>query len=181
MASRPLYVPRYTLADYRQWPGDWQMIDGVAIAMTPSPFGHHERVVSRLSRALGNQFDRSDGSCEVYTNLDWIISDNTVVRPDLMVVCGTQPERHLERPPAVVVEVLSESTRGQDLVGKRALYREQGVAHYLIIDTVARTVEHVTDAATQSLTTADTLELMLGEPDSCPVTVACEKLFDQPT
>jgi Uma2 family endonuclease len=100
MSGRPVYVPRYTLADYRQWRGDWQLIDGVAIAMTPSSFGPHERVVSRLSRIIGGQLDAGACRCEVYTNLDWIVSDDTVLRPDLMVVCGDQPQRHLERVPA---------------------------------------------------------------------------------
>jgi|AACY02.2.fsa_nt_gi Uncharacterized protein conserved in cyanobacteria len=178
MASRPVYVPRYTLADYQQWPGDWQMIDGVAIAMTPSPFGPHERVVSRLSRTIGNQLEQCGVGCEVYTNLDWIISDDTVVRPDLMVVCGAQPERHLQQRPAMVVEVLSEATRGQNLMVKRALYREQNVPHYLIIDTEARTIEHVTAAGGRSLKAADTLELALDDNPACLVSIACGKLFD---
>lgn len=57
MSTAERYVPRYSLADYQRWEGRWELIDGVAIAITPSPFGHHERIISRLSRMLGNQFD----------------------------------------------------------------------------------------------------------------------------
>lgn len=49
MSTVPRYIPRYTIDDYQHWEGDWELIDGVPIAMTPSPFGHHERIVSRLS------------------------------------------------------------------------------------------------------------------------------------
>ena len=178
MASRPLYVPRYTVADYRQWRGDWQLIDGVAIAMTPSPFGPHERVVSRLARMIGNQIEQQRCPCEVYTNLDWIISDETVVRPDVMVVCGEQPTRHLERPPEIVVEVLSETTRAHDLVAKRAVYREQGVPHYLVIDPDARTAEHIFADAAQTLGATDGAELILGPEGGCHLAISCGRLFD---
>jgi Uma2 family endonuclease len=178
VATRPLYVPRYTIADYRQWRGDWQLIDGVAIAMTPSPFGPHERVVSRLSRIIGTQLDEQRCPCEVYTNLDWIITAETVVRPDLMVVCGEQPTRHLERPPTVVVEVLSEATRAHDLGAKRAVYREQDVPHYLMIDPETRTVEHLAAVESRTLMATDHLELTLGAEGGCRLVIPCARLFD---
>ena len=178
MPSRPLYIPRYTVDDYRRWSGDWQLIDGVAIAMTPSPFGPHERVVSRLSRTIGNQIEAGGCPCEVYTNLDWIIDLHTVVQPDIMVVCGEQPQRHLERPPAIVVEVVSEATRAQDLVLKRALYREHEVRHYLVIDPAARSVEHVTAEGSSLSGPSDRVELLLGGPGDCRLVVDCSRLFD---
>ena len=162
MGSRPRYVFRYSVADYRQWRGDWQLIDGVAIAMTPSRFGPHERVGSRLSRMIDNPLDEQRCPCDVYGDLDWSISEETVVRPDLLVDCGAQPTRHLERPPALVVEVFSEATRAQDLVAKRAVHREQAVPHYPVIDPEARTVEQVTVDAGRALTAADQLELVIG-------------------
>ncbi|HUP80292.1 MAG TPA: Uma2 family endonuclease [Pirellula sp.] len=97
MSSVPRYIPYYTLDNYRQWGAHWELIDGAAIAMTPSPFGPHVRIISRLARMIGNQLERWQGACEVYTNLGWIVRDDTVLRPDLMVVCGEQPQKHLER------------------------------------------------------------------------------------
>ncbi len=82
------------------------------------------RIITRLSFTIRFQLIANDCDCEIDTNLDWIINDNSVIRPDLMVVCGEQPERHLERPLALAVEVLSESTRGRDLIAKRFLCRE---------------------------------------------------------
>jgi Uma2 family endonuclease len=134
MSTAPRYIPHYTVDDYRHWKGDWELLDGVPISMSPSPFGRHERITSRTGHAFLSAFDSQGCDCEVYYNLDWIIGDDTVVRPDVMVVCGIQPDRHLDRAPEVAVEVLSPSTREFDQTTKRKLYREQGVGFYLIVD-----------------------------------------------
>jgi len=176
MSSVPKYLPNYTVADYQLWQGDWQLIDGVAIAMSPSPFGPHERIISRLSFEIQSATRSGKCPCEVYTALDWIMNENTVVRPDLMVVCGQQPERHLERPPVLVVEVLSESTRRMDLIAKREHYREQKVPHYLIIDPIDLSIEHITAEGSSRHAADETIEFSL-KPD-CPVSIECSRLFD---
>jgi Uma2 family endonuclease len=70
----------------------------------------------------------------VLGEIDWIVSQDTVLRPDLLVVCGREPERHVEQTPAIVVEILSENTRQRDLVHKRSIYERQSVPIYLIVD-----------------------------------------------
>ena len=32
-----MYVETYTYEDYKRWEGDWELIDGVPLAMAPSP------------------------------------------------------------------------------------------------------------------------------------------------
>ena len=176
MSVAPRYIPHYTIEDYQSWEGDWELIDGVPISMTPSPFGPHERIVSRLSYQIQGQIQRNQCACEIYTNLDWIISDDTVIRPDLMVVCGEQPPRHLERPPALMVEVLSDSTRGRDLNAKRTLVRENAVPHYLVIDPSERTVLQIVDDGQQTFDIAQLVSLSL--EDDCQINIDCSKLFD---
>ena len=140
MSTESSFPPRYTVDDYRHWKGDWELWKGYPVAMVPSPFGPHAAVVSRLSRRLGNQIE--DNHCDAITlvELDWIVSGDTVVRPDLVVVCGDPPERHLETPPTLVAEVLSPSTAGSDRTFKQRLYQDHGVATYLMIDPRDRTV-----------------------------------------
>ncbi|MCC6509451.1 MAG: Uma2 family endonuclease [Pirellulaceae bacterium] len=179
MSSATRYVPNYSIADYRRWEGRWELIDGVAIAMTPSPFGHHERIVSRLSRVLGNQLDELPCECEVYTNLDWILGANTVIRPDLMVVCGEQPQRHLEQRPEIAVEVLSESTRESDTTVKRRLCLEHGVPHYLIIDPEARTIEHVTAQSSAVHYQDQPILISLQCDAKQPISIQGDRLFDE--
>ncbi|EKJ99243.1 protein containing DUF820 [Rhodopirellula baltica SH28] len=140
MSSAYESSPHYTANDYQHWEGDWELWEGIAIAMTPSPFGRHQSLVSRIARSLGNAIEDNDCNAETLVELDWIVSDDTVVRPDVMVVCGDPPERHLETAPAVAVEVLSESTRKNDLGYKRRLYHQHGIAAYLIVDPNDKTV-----------------------------------------
>ena len=141
MSSAQKFLPSYTINDYQHWEGDWELIEGIAVSMSPSPFGPHERTVAEIARSIGNSLDEQGTDCRVYAGLDWIISDDTVVRPDVMVVCGDQPEKHLEKAPIIVVEVLSASTRKLDIGSKRRIYGEAGVQIYLIVDVEKKTIE----------------------------------------
>jgi len=140
MSASRQYIPRYSVDDYKAWEGDWELWGGVPVAMTPSPFGGHQAVLTRLARALGNELLRVHCDAEVLVELDWIISDDTVVRPDLVVVCGPLPEEHLRSAPAIAVEVISQASYQRDHVHKRDLYGEEGVGQYWIVDPDQRTV-----------------------------------------
>ena len=134
MSSAPRYTPHYTVDDYRHWKGDWELWDGAAVAMTPSPFGRHGGILARLVTALTNGIDSAGCNASVLAEIDWIIAEATVVRPDASVICGEPPEGHIESTPAIVVEVLSAATRERDLNHKRVLYENHGVPWYLIAD-----------------------------------------------
>jgi Uma2 family endonuclease len=134
VSTAPRYVPQYTVADHATWEGDWELVDGVAVAMTPSPFGRHAERLSRMAATFWNAIDAAGCHATVLAEIDWVVSNDTVVRPDLVVVCGPAPRRHVEQPPALVVEVLSAATRVRDLTVKRELYETRGVRWYLIVD-----------------------------------------------
>ncbi len=70
----------------------------------------------------------------VLAEVDWIVNDQTVVRPDLAVICEAAPAWHLTSAPAFIVEVLLESTRSRDLSFKQSLYASEGVGWYLTLD-----------------------------------------------
>ncbi len=134
MSTARRYVPHYTVADHASWQGDWELLAGVAVAMTPSPFGSHAERLSRMAATLWNAIDAAGCKATVLAEIDWIVSADTVVRSDLVVVCGPAPRRHVEQAPALVVEILSAATRERDLTVKRDLYVTHGVRWYLIID-----------------------------------------------
>jgi Uma2 family endonuclease len=134
MSTARKFETHYTVADYQQWEGDWELWYGTAVSMSPSPFEAHERAVTRLASQCLASIDAQNCECQVYAGLDWIVADDTVVRPDVMVVCGDPFHRHLQRPPQLAVEVLSEATAQRDRTHKRDLYEAQGVEHYLIVD-----------------------------------------------
>lgn len=146
MSTAPRYEPRYTVDDWRQWEGRWELWNGLAVAMTPSPFGRHAKALTDAAAAFKYAVDDAEsrpGGCRatVLTEIDWIVAHDTVVRPDLVVVCGGVPERHVEAAPAIVVEILSPATRDRDLTVKKDLYLDQGVVWYVVVDPDDGTVE----------------------------------------
>lgn len=141
MSTAPRYQPHYTIDDYQQWEGRWELWHGIAVAMSPSPRGPHAKLLARLVTALGNAIDAAVCDATVLVEIDWIVTKDTVFRPDITVVCGPEPAGHVLRPPALIVEVLSEATRGRDTQFKRDLYAAQGVAWYVIADPDAASVE----------------------------------------
>jgi Uma2 family endonuclease len=70
--------------------------------------------------------------------LDVVMSDHDVVEPDLLFVAGDQQsiltEANVQGPPALVVEVLSPSTRRRDEGIKRRLFDQKGVREYWLVD-----------------------------------------------
>jgi Uma2 family endonuclease len=133
--SLPRYNPHYTLSDYQQWEGSWELWHGVAVAMTPSPFGIHQWLSGRFAHQIIQQCqDQRCLDCHVLQEVDWILQEDLVVRPDLSVVCGRLPERFISETPALIIEILSESTRDKDKRWKADLYAERGVRYYAIVD-----------------------------------------------
>ncbi|MEZ6125951.1 MAG: Uma2 family endonuclease [Planctomycetaceae bacterium] len=141
MSTAKKYQPHDTVEDYQHWDGDWELWNGVAVAMTPSPFGRHASANVRIASALDIAVEASGCRATVLAEIDWIISRDTILRPDVSVVCGGPPEKHVEEVPALVVEILSASTRERDLTFKKQIYQEQAVPWYLMIDPDANTLQ----------------------------------------
>lgn len=134
MSTARKYVPRYTVADYLTWSGEWELWDGIPVAMTPGPFGQHQAVVANLLVDFRNALAAQGCSCQAIHELDWHVDERTVVRPDLVVLCQGIPKEYLTRAPVVAVEVLSPITEEKDRTAKFELYQEQHVLFYLIAD-----------------------------------------------
>jgi Uma2 family endonuclease len=133
--SLPRYLPHYTVADYQQWDGDWELWHGVAVAMTPSPFGIHQWLSGQFAHQVIQQLnDQRCVDCHILQEVDWIIEEDTVVRPDLSLVCGPLPARFIEQVPILIIEILSESTQDKDTRAKWSLYVAQGVKYYVIVN-----------------------------------------------
>lgn len=130
------YRPRYSVDDYLQWEGDWELWDGTPVSMSPSPDYFHQsssrKLVAQIIRLLDS--DTCTNRCEALYELDWHVDRNTVVRPDLLVICERPEGKWIEKRPEFIAEILSPSTRQKDLVAKRELYAANGVPYYLIVD-----------------------------------------------
>jgi len=178
MSTAPKFNPHYTVDDYRLWDGEWELWNGVAVAMTPSPFGRHGTLLARITTVLSNAIDEADCDASVIVEVDWIVSRDTVLRPDLTVVCGAAPERHVEQTPALVVEVLSDATRERDLTFKKELYRNESVPWYLIVDPDGSTLTSLRlDDGGQYIPVESHGALAIDICDICSLSVSVERLF----
>ncbi len=130
------YRPRYTVEDYLGWEGDWELWDGIPVSVSPSPNFFHQSVSGNLYTQLRTALmaDACPADCVAAYEIDWHVDRDTVVRPDLMIVCERPEGQWIEKRPEFVAEILSPSTRQKDLVAKRELYATSGVPSYLIVD-----------------------------------------------
>jgi Uma2 family endonuclease len=127
-------LPRYTYDDYVQWEGRWELIFGLAYAMTPSPGIAHQaisqHIASQLERALENCPE-----CHALLPVDWKVNEETTVQPDNLVVCGDlEKTPYLAKTPILIFEIISPSSAHKDRTTKFKLYEKEGVRHYVIVD-----------------------------------------------
>jgi Uma2 family endonuclease len=127
------YRPHYTYEDYCQWEGHWELIEGVPYAMSPLPVPQHQRVSLTLSIKFEEALENCS-NCKVYPPLDWKVAEDTIVQPDVLIVCSKIEKKYLDFPPVLVVEVLSPSTAAKDRGEKMELYQINAVKYYLIAD-----------------------------------------------
>ncbi|PZF71071.1 Uma2 family endonuclease [Taibaiella soli] len=126
-------VPRYTYDDYKNWEGNWELINGIPFAMSPAPQPKHQRISANL-QAEFRMFLKKCDVCTVYGPIDYKISDETVLQPDMLIVCGEITKQYLDFAPSLVVEILSPSTASKDRLYKFECYQKQGIPYYLIVD-----------------------------------------------
>jgi Uma2 family endonuclease len=135
-------LPHYTIEDWQQWEGQWELIEGFPIAMSPSPVPEHQRIAAEMTAELIFSIRRSGcAKCLVYHPIDYVISEDTIVVPDILIVCGEITKKYLDFPPAFVVEIISPSTALRDRNTKYELYQQQGVKYYLIVDAAQKEIE----------------------------------------
>lgn len=126
---------RFTWEDYLTWSDDQrrEIVDGQAIAMSPSPTSRHQIVVTQLTAAFARQLD-GHKCIPLVSPIDVKLSEADVLQPDLVVVCDhKQIKGHIEGPPNLVVEVQSPSTVSHDRVRKLNTYAKFGVQEYWIV------------------------------------------------
>lgn len=119
----------------------FELIDGVIYFLT-SPSYKHQHAIHELHGAFYNWFRGK--SCTPLTSpfdVTFFKAENNicVVQPDIAVICDRENVNEQGRyigTPALVVEVLSPSTRSKDMLKKLELYKQCGVKEYWIVDPV---------------------------------------------
>ena len=162
---------QYTYADYAAWDDEnrWELIEGLPYMMSaPSPV--HQRVSGELFAKLHGFLVGKP--CRVYyspfdVRLNYDTDDDTVVQPDLLVVCDHSKidNKGCNGAPDLVVEILSPSSQRIDRWHKFHAYQKAGVREFWIVDPENRTVQaHLLQDKQYSIA-------MYGGEDKVPVTV----------
>ena len=133
--------------DFLLFPDDGkrhEIIDGVHY-VTPCPTLSHQELVGRLHLSLGSFVeDRPERGRVILAPFDVVFSFHDIVEPDLVFVAADQydilTEKNIQGTPALVIEVLSPSTRRRDRGIKLELYQRTGVREYWLVDPVGRTL-----------------------------------------
>jgi len=125
------YTEYYTVADYKHWHDEWELIYGVPYAMAPSPMVTHQSINGKIFLELNTSF-ASCPDCQALFEIDWEISSDTVVKPDTLVICY-EPDEKLTKKPEIIFEIASPSTVRRDETLKFELYQQEGVAYYVIV------------------------------------------------
>lgn len=138
---------RLTYQDFCELPDDgrrYEIHEG-ELVVNPAPGPSHQRAIGNLYVALRPHVEARELGEVLLSPLDCILTDETIVEPDLVYVTpeqlGRVSERGVEGPPTLVVEVLSRSTARIDKVRKLQLYARYGVPYYWIVDPASLTIQ----------------------------------------
>jgi len=137
---------QYTYDDYLTWQFEErvELIRGWISRMSPGPLVIHQRLSSKLNYQIEN-FLRNK-KCEVFAapfdvrliNKRKKVTDksiNTVVQPDLSIICDLAKldEKGCIGAPDWVIEILSPGNTKKEMKEKFSLYEENGVREYWIV------------------------------------------------
>jgi len=129
--SNLAYEEHYTKEDFMAWEGDWELIYGFPYAMAPSPSFEHQHIEGKIFRKLDEALDNCP-ECYALTEIDVEFSEDTIVKPDALVICY-KPDKRLTKTPEIIFEVISRSTAKRDEQLKFDLYEKEGVKYYILV------------------------------------------------
>ena len=134
----------FTYADYKEWELDegerFELIDGEAFAMS-APNIRHQTILMELSTQFhtylrGKPCKVLPAPCDVRLFYSEDESDDTVVQPDILVVCDKDilGFEAIHGAPDLVVEILSPSNTEVEMERRLKLYERAGVNEYWVVD-----------------------------------------------
>lgn len=111
--------------------GRVEWVDGEAIFMSASPRARHQRVAARLANQIE---EAATGLFCVEAVGFWTLADRKSRIPDVLATREPFDESWAPTTPVLCIEVLSPSTRREDMVRKSHEYAAAGVEQYWIVD-----------------------------------------------
>ena len=143
---------KYTYADYLTWDdgGRYELINGEVYMMSPAPSINHQEISGEIFRQFANILKGK--TCKVFSapfdvRLNADAEDDTVVQPDIAIVCDPDKIKNgksCKGAPDMVVEILSPSSARRDQFDKFNQYFVAGVKEYWIVYPETKTVHTYT-------------------------------------
>ncbi len=126
------YLRHYTHDDYRQWDGEWELHEGFPVAMSPAPMIGHQAVSANILFELKRTLEKCE-QCLVLAETDYKLGDDTVFRPDVVLICDEPNDAYITKAPEIIVEVISKSTAKNDEYYKFDRYESEKVNYYILV------------------------------------------------
>jgi len=123
-------LPRYTYEDYKNWQGDWELVEGIPFALA-SPTVKRQRVLAKLVRYLDEALENCP-DCEVLPDTDYIVDQHTVLRPDVAEVCDNRGEK-ITATSHAVFEIVSPYPPKMDETTKEGIYEKESIPLYVLV------------------------------------------------
>ncbi|MDF1881909.1 Uma2 family endonuclease [Sulfurimonas sp. MAG313] len=126
------FLKHYTYDDYALREGRWELFEGFPVAMSPAPMINHQVIAGNILFELKS----SMGECErgvVIGEEDYKLSDDTVLRPDVVLICDEPHDAYITKAPEIIVEVISKSTAKNDETYKFTKYEKEQVLYYVLV------------------------------------------------
>ena len=178
----PLLRHDWTVEERDALPEDgnrYEVIDG-ELFVTPAPNLAHQAAVLALASIVAPYVRREGVGHAFVAPADVVFSARRGVQPDVFVLPlanARRPERFdVRKGLLLAAEILSPSTARADRVRKRALFREEGVPEYWVVDMDARTFERSTPADARPEIFDERLE-WLPAGASAPLVIDIGELF----
>jgi Uma2 family endonuclease len=173
--EQPLRKTHWTYADYKKWElseGErYEIIDGEAYAMS-APNAFHQTMLTELLKQIAVFL--TGKPCKVYPApydvrlfYEEDESDDTVVQPDISVVCDKEKRgsEGCRGAPDFVAEILSPSNTAIEMQRKFQIYRDAGVREYWVLDSKHKSLTIYLFEGNNAVTCS------YGEKDTAPITV----------
>ena len=170
-------IEYYTYDDYVKWEGNWELINGIPLAMSPAPMITHQAIAGEIFYELRSSSNDCD-ECLTLSEVDYKVNDDTILRPDVVLTCNETNDAYLTKAPEIVVEVISPSTAKRDEKYKFEIYEKEKVKYYILVypnDLIAKIYK--LDAKEYDKQGDFTTESYTFEESSCKASINFESVF----
>jgi Uma2 family endonuclease len=136
----------YTAEDLAEMPDDGRRYEvlGGELIVSPAPSTRHQWVSVELTAQIRSFARRKQLGLVFSAPLDVRLGRHDIVQPDIVFILNEHlhilQAWGIEGSPDLLVEIVSPSSRLNDRIRKSAIYADQGVPEYWIVDLDTRTI-----------------------------------------